>query len=46
MIYWLALLLIGVIATVILSETPYAENSWIASTTLWPLYLFVLFFGP
>lgn len=33
-------LAIGFGVTVVLSQTPYAENSWLATTLLWPLFAY------
>lgn len=39
-------LAVGCVVTALLSESPWSENSWISTTLLWPLYLFVILFGP
>lgn len=31
---------IGICVTLILAETPYAENPWIVTIFLWPLYVY------
>lgn len=44
-LFWIAVayLAVGVVMTIILSQTPYAENSWIASTLFWPLFFVFMF---
>lgn len=35
---------LGIGATVMLSQTPYADNAWWKTVLLWPLFLLALFF--
>ena len=37
-------LALGAATTWLLSQTPYADNGWIVTTLLWPLFLWALFF--
>ncbi len=36
-------LAIGVLMTMLLSQTPYSDNGWIITTLLWPLFVIGLF---
>lgn len=38
-------LALGVGVTVLLSQTPYADNAWWITTLLWPLFLYALLFA-
>lgn len=38
-------LVLGILMTVVLSQTPYSDNAWWLTTLLWPLFLFALIFG-
>lgn len=38
-------LVLGVGTTVLLSQTPYADNAWWITTLLWPLFLYALLFA-
>lgn len=32
-------LAIGILVTLVLSQTPYADNGWLRMTALWPLFV-------
>ena len=38
-------LVIGVLVTFVLSQTPYADNAWWLTTLLWPLFVWAFIFN-
>ncbi len=34
---------LGVLVTIVLSQTPYADNPWWVTTLFWPIFIVALF---